>query len=174
MSNISFAVDQPLTDITGLTLGDIFTDKRGRQFMLFQVDTALINDTLANGEVCFLKASHVVTNDVSDGIDGADSPIVAGVACGSIPESSASVTRYVLLLVKGRHTAVKTNGDDDIAAGDMLSADLTVDGSCDSINDDTETLDPGYLGRSRVGVALADDVNAANTVDAMVSAGILL
>lgn len=175
MNRIPQDVSVVLTDITGLALGDLFIDKQGREFALWQIDTALINDTFANGELAYLKASHVVTNDVSDAIDGADDPVCAGVACGSLAEStSGGTTRYGLFLVRGRHTAVKTNGDDDIAAGDMLTIDTANDGGCNSIDPDGETIDPARVGRGRVGVALADDVDAANTVDTMVSAGVLV
>jgi len=159
---------------TGHTLGNVYVDgETGKLYALWQIDPALVGDQFTNGQIAYLKASLVVTNDISDAIDGADDPIVAGVAMGTLAEStSGGTTRYGLFLIHGRHTALKTNGDDDIAAGDILVIDTANDGGCNSLDPDAETTDPGRWGRGGVGIALAADVDAADTVDAMISAGL--
>lgn len=169
---IPFPVSSVATDITGHTLGNIYVDKDGKCYALWEIDPALISDTFANNQLAYLKASLVVTNDVSDAIDGADDPICAGVARGALAESTGTTTRrYGLFQIWGRGT-VTTNGDDDIAAGDILTIDTASDGGCDSIDPDAETIDPARLKRGKVGVALADDVNADNTVDTMIAVGL--
>lgn len=62
------------------------------------------------------------------------------------------------LMTAGFHSAIKTNGDDDIAAGDTLIM-VATDGVCDSIAAATTT---GTL--LEIGEAMAADVDAANTV----------
>lgn len=78
---------------------------------------------------------------------------VLGVAVGSVTDG-----QYGFALVYGYHDAIKTNGDDDIAAGDYLVADTAIpnDGTCDTMADGEEEQVFGY--------ALAADVDASNTV----------
>ncbi|MFA5217129.1 hypothetical protein [Sulfuricurvum sp.] len=59
----------------------------------------------------------------------------------------------------GDHTAVKTNGDDDIAAGDSLIG-LSSTGTCDSVAGGTA---PTY---NAFGIATAADVDSQDTVAA--------
>jgi hypothetical protein len=168
---IPFAVDQVVTALDpSWNLGDIFCDNRGRRFALWQIDPALINNTFASGELCYLKAARVVTNDVSDGID-ATYPIVAGVAQGSLPESTSTTTiRYGLFLIEGVAT-IKTSGADDIAIGENLIAIASNDGGCDGAAQSATSAD-AWLTVAKVGTALAADDNDANTVLAMVAVGL--
>lgn len=170
---LPFAVTEVATALdAGHVLGNVYAGQNGKLYALWQIDPILINDTFANNELCYLKASLTVTNDVSDAIDGGDDPVCAGVARGSLAESTGSTTvRYGLFQVFGRGT-VKTNGDDDISAGDMLIIDTANDGGCNSLDPDAETTDPGRWGRGSVGIALADDSDSANTVDVAISVGV--
>lgn len=79
---------------------------------------------------------------------------VLGIGIGTI-----TAGQYGYLQVAGYHSAVKTNGDDDIAAGDTLIAAIA-DGVVDSVAAGTA---PTY---KPVGIAVAADVDAANTVAA--------
>lgn len=165
---IPFPVDQVTTDITGHTLGNRYVDARGRIFVLWQIDPALTRDTFATGEVAVLKANHVVTNDVSDGVD-ATYPVFAGVALGSLAESTGTTTvRYGLFLVKGRATLTITDGNVVLATANLLAVDTGVDGGCLAIDETSTGLTAARTTSGIVGVALADD-DANNDVNAFVS-----
>lgn len=75
-----------------------------------------------------------------------------GVGIGTITAGN-----YGWLQVAGYHSAVKTNGDDDIAAGDTIIASAS-NGVVDSVTAGTAST---YV---PVGIAVAADVDAANTV----------
>ena len=135
----------------------------GIPYKLVQVHTACTGGTanvISKGEVLYRAAtSNVVTNDRSEAVtDSANH--YCGVApsdlSAEVPESTATVTYYMLMQVGGRNTAVKTNGDDDIAAGDQIIA--SGDGTCDSeaLGTDLKAL--------VIGIAAAADVDASNTV----------
>jgi hypothetical protein len=167
---IPWKVDQVATDITGYTLGDRFVDERGRIFILWQIDPALINNATASGEVGVLKASHVWTNDVSDSLIDSTSPIFAGVALGAHAEStSGGTTRYALFLVKGRCTLTTTDGN--VAAGDQLCLNTSVDGGVIEIDETSTALTGNRMIAEYVGVALADD-DGNNDVNAYVASQI--
>ena len=143
-------------------LGDEFT-LNGNTYKFVQVHTActgLAANVITAGEVLYQTATaHVVTNDRSEGIsDSADH--YCGLApsdlSSTIPESTATTTYYMWMQIKGFHTAVVTNGDDDITAGVEIIA--SGDGTCDSAAAGTD-VKPNYIG-----TAMAADVDAANTV----------
>jgi hypothetical protein len=158
---IPWKVDQVATSITGYTLGDRFVDERGRIFILWQIDPALINNTAASGEVGVLKASHVWTNDVSDGIPDGTSPIFAGMALGALAEStSGGTTRYGLFLVNGRATATITDGN--VAAGDLVRLNASSDGAIIEYDETATNLAANIVGPQHVGFALADDVSTTS------------
>jgi hypothetical protein len=130
-----------LTDITLTTLpGDLGqtreeADSSGQtcHYRLYQMHTVLINDALAANEVVGFVSFGIVTNDISATVDGANEPRAVGVATAAIPESTATTTYYGWIQTGGPDT-IKTNGDDDIAAGDYLIADASNDGCCDSLS----------------------------------------
>lgn len=160
MSNfpqIPFPVDQVVTALDkGWTLGDRFVDNRGRIFCLWQIDPALTNNTFATGEVAVLKASHVVTNDVSDA-SNATYPTFAGLALGSLAESTGSTTiRYGLFLVNGRATVTITDGNAVLASAFMLQVNTSADGGCLPVDETATNLAAGSEVMF-VGHALADD-----------------
>lgn len=114
--------------------------------------------TVANGTALAFTSGYpggTVTLDISD----AKQNYVAGVGIGVI-----SPGQYGWIQCYGYHSAVITNGGDDIAAGDSLilaaSAD---DGMCDSVAAGTA---PTY---KTLGIAVAADVDAANTVAAFLN-----
>ncbi len=141
-------------------LGEI-TVINGIPYKLVQVHTACVSDVIAAGHVLYKTSTeNVVTNDRSEAVTDS-AKHYAGIApsdlIASVPESTATKTYYMLMQVGGRNSAVVTNGDDDIAAGDSIIA--SGDGTCDSTAT-PEGVDPCLL----IGIAAADDVNASNTV----------
>ena len=162
LPEIPFPVDQVVTALDpSWNLGDRFVDSRGRIFCLWQIDPALTRNTFATGECAALKASGVVTNDVSDA-SNATYPTFAGMALGSLPEStSTTTTRYGLFLVKGRATATLTDGNVVLASAFLLGLNTSVDGGCIPIDETSAALAFGLLEAMTVGHALADDVSTA-------------
>lgn len=135
----------------------------GIAYKLVQVHTActgLTANVITAGEVLYRTATdNVVTNDRSEAVtDNAEH--YAGVAPSdlesTVPESISGTTYYMLMQVGGRHSAIVTNGDDDIAAGVQIIA--SGDGTCDSAALGTA------LTSKFIGIAAAADVDAANTV----------
>lgn len=152
----------------GLVLGNVYVDKSGKLYAFYQIDPALTNNTFANNEVAVLKASWVVTNDVSDGAD-ATYPIAAGVARGSLAEStSGGTTRYGLFQVWGRGN-VKNDGT-DITIGERLNASASADGAAVRVTMASTSAD-GALTVTKVGVAA--ETQTGTTVDAFISCGLL-
>ena len=127
---------------------------------LHTVCTGLTADVITAGEVLYRTATDgVVTNDRSEAIsDSADH--YCGIApsdlSSTVPESTSSTEYYMLMQVGGDHSAVVTNGDDDITAGLQIIA--SGDGTCDSAAAATD-IRPNFIGH-----AIAADVDAANTV----------
>lgn len=138
-------------------LGDVaFFDGKKHKFV--QVHTSCTNDVIAANEVLYhTSTENVVTNTLAQAVTNSVNNY-AGVApalTASVPESTSSITYYMWMQVDGRAT-VKTNGDDDIVAGDYIIA--SGNGTCDS----------ALVGATDVaryiGMAAADDVNASDTV----------
>lgn len=133
----------------------------GIPYKLVQVHTSCTNSVIAAGEVLYYTATeNVVTNTVAQGVSNSVDHY-AGVApadlIASVPQSvSSGATYYMLMQIGGRNSAVKTNGDDDIAAGDQIIA--IGNGTCDSAAAGT-AIKPSFIGS-----AAAADVDAANTV----------
>lgn len=139
-------------------LGSRFVDEKGRIFVLLKIDPALINNTAATGECGALKAAHTWTNDVSDA-SNATYPTFAGVALGSLPESTSTTTvRHGLFLVNGRATVTITDGNVVLASAFLLGLNTSVDGGCLPIDETSAALAFGLLEGMTVGHALADDV----------------
>jgi len=120
----------------GLTAHDRFQDGIGRVFKLLQLDSALVNNATAAGEVLVYKTTgQLVTNDVSTGLD-ATNPLAAGVVLGAIAEASSVTTtstgaRFILVLVDGWEESVVTTGT--VAIGDTLAAAPGTDGAAATI-----------------------------------------
>jgi len=115
----------------------------------FKYVQAAADTTVANGTaLCFTDTiGTVASSDLSDG----KANFTAGVGIGAI-----TAEYYGWVQCYGYHSAIATNADDDIAKGDTLI--LGGDGVVDSVAAGTaSTYRP-------IGVAVADDVNAADTV----------
>lgn len=159
-------------ELKGLAVGDIRVDNKGRKFQLWKLSSDLTNNTTAANEVAVREASNVVTNKPANGLDTTNC-IAAGVFTGAIAESSgttASTQKYVWVLIHGV-TTIKTNGDDDIAAGDELIPDASNGGCCDSFaptSTNPTANDLAKMLHSVFATALAADVDASNTVSALV------
>lgn len=163
---IPFRTDKVLEVASGgsldpaLALGNRYVDEKGRIFIFLQIDPALTNNTFAAGECAALKASHTATNDVSDA-SNATYPTFAGVAMGSLAEStSGGTTRYGLFLVNGRTTVTATDGNAVLASAFMLELNTSVDGGCIPIDETATNLAAGR-DVMFVGHALADDVSTS-------------
>lgn len=151
-----------------IPLGTVRRDEaNGKAYMWVEVAQTLINDALAANEVCVLASAtkFQVTNDMSAGLD-ATNPIFVGRANSACPESTAALTRYCWVQVSGIGV-LKTDGGDDIALGDLVVADATVDGACDILA--VATTVTGALLASLCGRALAADVDAADTVSVLIA-----
>lgn len=79
--------------------------------------------------------------------------IPAGVAVGTITDGN-----YGYVLVRGRHTAVKTDGG--VAAGDVLVPHATYDGKADTATSASTVV---ITAGQRLGFALAVDSSSAST-----------
>lgn len=143
-------------------LGQIFVVS-GIPYKLVKVHTVCtgaVADVISAGEVLYRTATeNVVTNDRSEAVTD-DANHYCGIApadlVAAVPESTATVTYYMLMQVGGRHSAVTTNGDDDIAAGVQIIA--SGDGTCDS---QAVTVDIKPL---NIGISAAADVDGTNKV----------
>lgn len=127
-----------------------------RMFVYAQFDNGAGNVTSAANQVVYLVAASAegmkVTNDVSD----SDIQLVVGVDLNGLTD-----TYYGWIQIQGHVTAVATNGDDDIAAYDNLIGGG--DGTCNSVAQDTAPTN------TLLGIALAADTDAANTVEAQLT-----
>lgn len=145
-------------------LGTEAWDKYGARYRYVQFLDAV---TYVKGHVTSLASAttYKVTNDVSGG-----SSVVLrftgvlpyyksdGTTTADVPAQNA----FGWLMVEGFHPFIKTNGDDDIAAGDELIM-VATDGVVDSVTSGTTTGSQLY-----VGTASAVDVDADNTVPGFV------
>lgn len=165
----AIAFDAYSSSLAGHVVGDKMKDvATGITYQLVQAGQSLTNSAVAVNEVVVQKSGtvHEVTNDVSTGLD-ATYPIPKGRANSACPQSTASVTYYFWVQKDGIGTVV-TNGDDDIAAGNMLIPSAVVDGACDSLAGSATNTADGVLA-GMFGRALAVDVDAANTVSALLN-----
>ena len=98
-----------------------------------------------------------VTNDISGGSSIGSIP--AGV-CVGVPAQNG----YGWILVRGFHSAVVTSGADDIAVGENVFVHSSTDGAVDGTAASAVTT-------TALGIAVAADVDAANTVAVFVNVG---
>ena len=99
-----------------------------------------------------------VTCDLTSG-DG-----ITGTPCGGILLCTVTAGNYCFALVRGYYATVTTNGDDDIAAGDILIVGAA-DKACDSVSNAAAAFNKDAFVKA-FGVAAAADVDADNTVAA--------
>ncbi len=124
-------------------------------FKTYKYVQAASDTTVANGTALGFSDTlgHTVSSDSS--VPDAPFDCVAGVGIGAITASY-----YGWIQTKGYHSAVKTNGDDDIVAGVKLIL-CSTDGTVDSMAANTAATN------TVVGVSVAADVDADHTVAAM-------
>jgi len=111
--------------------------------------------TYAAGQSCTWAnaTATAVTNDRSGGSS-------IGNQCAGVALLAVTQNYYGFVQTAGYHSALVTNGDDDIAAGVPLVVATGTDGACDSAADPNPSL---YFAD-----ALAADVDAANTVAGLI------
>lgn len=116
---------------------------------------------LANGTPAMyvLDATDTNLNVVTTVVATGGRNLVAGVAVGAIAAGS-----YGWLQIYGRHSAVLTNGDDDIAALDAVIQSSTA-AVVDSVAAGTAPT------HAVLGWALAADVDGSNTVSTFITIG---
>jgi hypothetical protein len=125
-------------------------------FLRYRYVQVNADTTVANGTV--LTYTDLYHTDVTSDISDTGQNAVAGVGIGAITASY-----YGWIQTGGYHSAVRTNANDDIAKYDMLIADATVDGTCDSVAGGTAPT------HRVLGYAVAADVDASDTVAAQLT-----
>jgi len=129
-----------------------------RKWKYVQFDNGSGNVASATNMVVYYLVATVtggkVTNDVSD----SDINHVAGV----MPVSMTDLY-YGWMQIGGYNSAIRANGDDDIAAADALIGGG--DGTCNSVAQDTAPTN------KVLGFSWAADVDASNTVAGMITVG---
>jgi len=115
---------------------------------------AASDTTVANGTALGFVAADLTQTSVSSDADDFYLDMVAGVGIGAITASY-----YGWIQTHGYHSVVKTNADDDIAAGVKLIL-CSTDGTVDSMAANTASTN------TVVGIAVAADVDANDTVAA--------
>lgn len=126
----------------------MFYEKDDKKYQLVKFKST--SGTIAAGTPVMWqdRANFVVSSTVSDSKRNE----IAGVALGTVTAGN-----FGFIQVRGNHTAVLTNGDDDIAQGDAV-----IMSSSDGVVDSTAAgTAPTY---NVLGWASAADVDASNTV----------
>ncbi len=164
-SSLPFGTNMFSTELKGLTLGDMFMDERGREFMLYQLDVTanLTGSAIAAGDLCYLLAPLVVNNKLSAATGGGanDYVISAGVATVAFTPISGS-TLYILLLTKGRHSTVNS-GTDTSTAGAYAIIDTGNDGKIKTVAQTDTTAQTAALLNRHVGRTLVTVASGAVT-----------
>ncbi len=111
------------------------------------------------GSVVF-AANAAYTQGTCDYTGGATGPIT-GVPCIGIAAGTITAGKYAFVQVSGVAT-VNTDGDDDIAAGDIVITGAA-DGVCESVASASSALNIDVYVKI-IGTATAADDNTANTV----------
>ena len=133
----------------------MFFEKDGKKYQLVKLTTGVAG---AAGQAVWWHDfdDFVVNNDISQLTTARNQP--AGVILGTV-----TVGNHCFIQVRGPYATVKTNGDDDIAAGDTLIIAATTDGTVDSVLAGTASTFVPF------GIATAADVDAADTVAAILT-----
>lgn len=133
------------------TLHVVWDKDEGLKAYRYVFIAAASTPALANGSLVFQTDAYGRTGDIRVA-QATSRNHVLGVAVSALAAGT-----YGYVQVSGYHSAVKTNGDDDIAKGDAIIASAS-DGVVDSVAAGTA---PTY---KPVGFATAADVDANNTV----------
>ena len=133
-----------------LPLGTMRTDGSGNSYMYVQL-VAGSTSAVTNGAILYQVAGsakgYVTTAGVAKTLN-----LVRGVGIGAIAKSS-----FGWIQTWGTHSAIDTNGDDDIATGDALIG-VSGDGNCDSVAAATAPTN------KVIGWATSADVDSQDTV----------
>ncbi len=165
MADTSFI--QPIgtyTAAAGGPLGHIAWGFGNRRFIYVKFLDAV---TYTVGMVCTPASDlglYYVTNDYAGGTSSAlrfAGAIPNVDATGNTVTAVPAQNEFGYVQLDGYHSAIRTDGGDDIAAWDTLVMDGTTDGTVDSVAKATVTGD-----LSACGFAAAVDVDASNTVPA--------
>lgn len=143
--------------VPGTVVCTVDADDGLKCFRYYRYDNGTANLTLANGNpLLFDDAAALIdcTADVSD----SNRNLISGIALGAITD-----LQYGWQQVTGYHSAVDTNGDDDIVIGQSLIHSNT-DQQVDSVAVGTAPTNAVY------GWATGSDVDADNTVAAILVA----
>ena len=124
-------------------------------FRVFKYVQASLTAAASNGRVlCWYNSiGTVATDDVSTTRAG----LPAGVAIGTLTNG-----QYGWIQIGGYHSAIDTDGHDDVADGDTLIAQDTTDGVSGRVAFGTAST------FKILGVATVDDVNADDTVAGLI------
>jgi alpha-acetolactate decarboxylase len=114
--------------------------------------------TVANGTA--LSYVDVYGGQVTSDISDSKQNFAAGVGIGAITASY-----YGWIQVRGYHSAVATDAGDDIVKGDAVILHATLDGVVDRMAAGTAST------HKPLGFAVADDIDAADTVAVYITAG---
>lgn len=171
-------IHPPFTDVytsTQYTNGQVpavageTAEINGKRYQFVQFLDAV---TYVAGHVCTWgnATATAVTNDRSGGTDIGGNRF-SGI-CLAVPVQNG----YGWVLFEGYYAAVITNGDDDITAGLPLIVATATDGACDSFAEgisatptEAEIVADDAKAYRFIGFSLAADVDAANTVAAIIS-----
>ena len=134
----------------------MFYEKDGKKYQLVQLTAGAVAGAAGQAVWWHDFDDFVVNNDISDLTTARNQP--AGVVLGTVTAGN-----YCWIQVRGPHSAVKTNADDDIAAGDTLIIAATTDGTVDSVAAGTASTYVPF------GIATAADVDADDTVAAILT-----
>lgn len=152
MSLFAIPVDDYDDETRGHIVGEIRADiQTGYIYRFVKVGQALAADQWTDGEVIVHKttATWEGTNDVSTSTVDATYPVGLGIAVSTVPESTASVTYYTWVLIRGYHAAVLVTGD--TGSGDELYASTTDGKATNLAGTATDTADgvrAGVFGRA--------------------------
>lgn len=149
-------------------LGTVFADADGKLYAFWEIATALTNDTFANNEVCYPTTTiGVVTNTVANAVESSTYPICAGVARGSLAESTSTTTvRAGLFQIFGRGTVV--NSATDATIGERMICDTGANGGAIKSAGSATSAD-GIITQMTVGTAM--ETSAGLTAVCMIRAG---
>lgn len=135
--------------------GFYYNPQTGKTYRYVKFDNGSAVASAANGVATWKDASaFTVTSDLSDGL-GQNFP--AGIFQGVVTDL------YYTFIQVGGVATVTTDGGDDIAAGDAVIVDASVDLACDSVAAATAPT------HRVIGFAVAADVDGSNTVDTLLA-----
>lgn len=134
----------------------MFYEKDGKKYQLVLLTAGAVAGAAGQAVWWHDFDDFVVNNDISDLTTARNQP--AGVVLGTVTAGN-----YCFIQVRGPYATVKTNADDDIAAGDTLIIAATTDGTVDSVAAGTASTYVPF------GIATAADVDADDTVAAILT-----